>query len=152
MVARLFRYHMIILSSSGDKIINLWNVESGEILKQFKEHSRSVTRAKFSPDRKFIVSCSYDNTVRIWDIKTGIELKIFKEHTDCVDDIQYFPNCQTIVSCSRDRTIKFWNVESGERTQTLKKNSDVKCVDVSQNGNKIISGSNDCKIEIWGLL
>ncbi|ETO06153.1 hypothetical protein RFI_31243 [Reticulomyxa filosa] len=166
-----------IVSGFKDKTIRLWDIhsgieinrllghledvlsiqfssdESGERLKRFKGHFAGVTRARFSPDNKFIVSCSLDNTVRIWDIKTGTEGKILGKHVDIVEDVQYFPDGQTIVSCSRDRTIILWSVESGKKIQMLSGHSDyAKCVDVSRNGNKIISGSSDCKIQIWGSL
>ncbi|ETO16130.1 WD repeat-containing protein, partial [Reticulomyxa filosa] len=124
----------MIVSSSSDKTINLWNVESGEILKQFKGHSDRVMRAKFSPNDKFIISCSLDDTIRIWDIKTGIEWKILKEHSHHVNDITYLPDGQTIVSCSSDNTIRLWNVESRKRIQILEGHSQaLRCVDYKKN-------------------
>ncbi|ETO04585.1 WD-40 repeat protein, partial [Reticulomyxa filosa] len=144
-----FSYDGKMIVSSTDETIYLWDIESGEILKQFKGHSNSVIRVKFSPDDKFIVSCSRDNTVRIWNIETGMESNILNGHSSDVLDITYFPDDQTIASCSDDTTIRLWNIESGKEIQKLKGHHRINCIDVSQNGNKIVSAFR--KIEIWGL-
>ncbi|ETO33724.1 G-protein beta WD-40 repeats containing protein [Reticulomyxa filosa] len=149
-----------IVSGFRDKTIRLWDIHSGIEINRLLGHSAGVLSTQFSSDGKMILSSSIDKiinlwnveSVRIWNIETGIELKILKEYLNTVNDIQYFPDCQTIVSCSRDRTVRLWNVESAKIIQILNGKSDVKCVDVSQNGNKIIVGSSDCKIQILGLL
>ncbi|ETN98174.1 WD repeat-containing protein [Reticulomyxa filosa] len=141
----------MIVSSSLDKTIGLWEVESGKILKQFKGHSDHIMRATFSPDGRFIISCSSDKTIRIWNIETGKEWKILREHSYSVNEVKYFSDGQTIV-CSIGYKIQLLDVELTKKIQTLEGyDYSMVCADVSQNSNTITAGSEEGKIQIWGL-
>lgn len=61
--------------ASGDRVIKVWNVESGELL-QTLEGNSPVKSLTFSPfqnklENNFIVAGHYDNTIRIYNIRIG---------------------------------------------------------------------------------
>ncbi|KAG8783248.1 hypothetical protein FRC12_019927 [Ceratobasidium sp. 428] len=61
-----------LASASRDRTINLWNIETGElVVGPLTGHTRAITSVIFSSDSRFIVSGSDDFTVRIWDAQTG---------------------------------------------------------------------------------
>ncbi|ETO29709.1 Pfs, NACHT and WD domain protein [Reticulomyxa filosa] len=138
----------MIMSASCDDTIVLWNAKSGEKLKVLKGHTNTVKCACFSPDSRFIASCSHDNTIRIWDAESGEELKILKGHLGYVNAVQYFPDGRSIVSCSSDKTIRLWDVKTGNEIQQLDAPDKPSYVDVSHDGNTIVSSTWQ-NIHIW---
>jgi WD40 repeat protein len=88
-------------------IVRVWDVETGEVLKQLKV--KYATCIALSPDGKRIVTgCYPDGVVRVWDIETGKELRKYEGHTGSVFDVAYFPDGKRIVSVSFDRTARIW--------------------------------------------
>lgn len=54
-----------------ERLIKLWDVESGELVSIFKGHMHAVNCAAFSYDGEQIVSCSADKTIRVWEVVSG---------------------------------------------------------------------------------
>ena len=54
--------------SGSSKIIQLWDVESGELIRTFEGHNNSVYSVAFSPDGKYIVSGSSDCSLILWGL------------------------------------------------------------------------------------
>jgi WD40 repeat protein len=61
----------MILSGSSDKILRLWDTQSGKLLRTLEGHKGWVRCCVFSPDGKMILSGSYDGTLRLWDAQSG---------------------------------------------------------------------------------
>jgi WD40 repeat protein len=70
-----------MLTGSEDGSIRLWDVKSGEELRQFRGHTGRVECLALSPDERYVVSAASDyqggedNTVRLWDAESGEELR-----------------------------------------------------------------------------
>ncbi|KAH7157287.1 hypothetical protein B0J13DRAFT_494347, partial [Dactylonectria estremocensis] len=61
----------LVASASNDKMVRIWNVETGKCEHILNDHSDSVKSVVFSPDSKVVASASNDKTVRIWSVETG---------------------------------------------------------------------------------
>ena len=57
------------LASSHPTEINLWDAETGELVKTWTGHTGSIYPIAFSPDGKTLISGSYDSTMIFWEIK-----------------------------------------------------------------------------------
>ena len=51
--------------------VRIWDAATGQLQRELKRHSQSVTSVAFSPNGARVASGSHDNTVRIWDAATG---------------------------------------------------------------------------------
>ncbi len=59
----------LIASGGKDNIVNVWNIESGELLFTLSDHSANVTGLSFSLDDKFLYSGSRDGSIKIWTME-----------------------------------------------------------------------------------
>ncbi len=150
-----------IVSGSADKMVKLWDANTGEELKTFKGHSLSVQCVSFSPAGNQIVSGSgegYISNVRktdgikIWDASTGEELRTLLGHAEAIMYVSFSPDGALIASASDDKTIKLWDVVSGEELRTLQGHENgVLTLRFSPDGKQVASGCGVCA-KLWNVL
>ncbi|UYV66934.1 PAFAH1B1 [Cordylochernes scorpioides] len=157
----------IMVSSSEDATIKVWDYETGDYEKTLKGHTDSVQDIAFDPAGKWLVSCSADMTIKLWDFTsyecvktmrgklsmagdTGVLLTCAAGHDHNVSSVCFLPSGDHIVSSSRDKTIKMWAVDTGYCVATLAGHREwVRMVRVSPDGSLLASCSNDQTIRIW---
>ena len=139
-----------IASGSWDRIIKLWDVNTGKCIKTFEGHKSVVCSISFSPDGTYIASGSGDKTIKLWDVNTGKCIKTLEEHKYSVNSISFSPDGMYIASASGDKTIKLWDVNTGKCIKTLEGHKyEVKFVTFSPVGWYIASASVDRTIKLW---
>jgi WD40 repeat protein len=98
----------ILVSSSMDKTIKIWDLETGILLRTLKGHGDEVLAVNLSPDGKMIASGSVDKTIKLWHLETGELLATFTGHSQAVTAVTFTVSGEMIVSASLDKTIKIW--------------------------------------------
>jgi len=76
----------LIVSASGDRHVNIWNLKTGALLKTLFGHQKGIACVQF--DGRRIVSGSSDNSVRIFDPISGVEVACLLGHTNLVRTVQ----------------------------------------------------------------
>jgi WD40 repeat protein len=61
-------------AARGDKLVRVWNVETGRQILQLK-HDSAVAAVSFNSDGTKLGTGSYDGTARVWELPSGIELE-----------------------------------------------------------------------------
>src|SRR6476469_8837123 len=56
-----------IVTGSGDKTIQVWDIVTGESLGTLEGHSDRINSLAIAPDGKTIVSGSEDGIIKVWD-------------------------------------------------------------------------------------
>lgn len=142
-------------SSSGDRLVKLWNGESGELIKEYEGHGKDVLGVALPKEKKdayMFASCSKDNSVVLWDILTGRIIRRFNGHHYRVNDIDMNLGSSVIASASYDSTVKLWDCKSQSRVpiQTLSDSKDsIECVLII--GHKILTGSVDGMVRQYDI-
>ena len=62
----------------------LWDLATGQLLRTFAGHSRSVKAVTFSPNGKSVLTGSRDGTARLWDLASGAPVQTYMGHTNTV--------------------------------------------------------------------
>ena len=130
--------------------ICLWNLDTGELVKNLKLSSR-VYSVAFSPvDEQLIAFSSEDRTVKVWNV-TDDEPVTVGSHTGWVTSVAFSPSDgKHVASGSYDNTTCIWNAERRElAVGPLTGHTDqVLAVAYSPGGTRLVSGSEDKTVRI----
>ena len=143
------------LSASWDKTMRLWEIETGETINVFLDHTKDVLSVAWSGDNKQIVSGSRDKSLKLWNTRGECKYDIKENgHTDWVSSVAFSPNPQkpVIVSASWDRVVKVWNLNTCKlQTNLIGHTGYINCVTVSPDGSLCASGGKDGTAMLWDL-
>lgn len=96
----------------SDKIVRVWDVQTGELHQTLTGHFHNITSVAYSPDNRYIAAGSSYNSIIIWYAETGIKLReISHQYEFSIYSLDFSPDSQYIVATS-DFT-RVWNVEFG---------------------------------------
>jgi serine/threonine protein kinase len=146
----------IIASGSSDRTIKMWQLRTGEKLRQlgrwFTGHSESVWTLAFSPNGQTLASGSWDNTIKLWQVSTGKKIRTINAHPNWVNSVTFSPDGQLLASSCANCTIKLWQVSTGREIRIFTGHTDsVASVTFSPDGQLLASASNDCTIKVWHI-
>ena len=147
-----------------DDTLRLWDASTGRCLATWKRHSKAVNSVAVFPSGDRVVSGSADETLKLWDASTGECLATWEGHSKYVSSVAVFPSGEWVVSGSGDRTLKLWDASTGDCLATWKGGNvssvasfpweghkdDVNSVAVFPSGNRVVSGSDDKTLKLWG--
>ncbi len=103
----------VLATGSGDSIVRLWDVTTGQQIKEFIGHKANVGYVVFAADGKTMVSGSDDKTMKLWDVATGRELFTVGGEQEPVTTPIFSPDGKTIATANKG-TIKLWDAVSGK--------------------------------------
>jgi WD40 repeat protein len=55
-----------LASGGADRVVRLWDIKTGEMLRRFEGHRMTIMAVSFSPDGRRLGSASLDHTIRVW--------------------------------------------------------------------------------------
>ena len=98
------------LSTSYDKVIKLWDTETGQVIKTFGE-GKMFYVAKFHPEQQnmMLAGCS-DKKVYQWDLDSGDIIQEYDYHLAAVNTITFVDEGRRFVTTSDDKTIRVWDL------------------------------------------
>eukprot|EP01061_Rhynchopus_euleeides_P004309 TRINITY_DN13572_c0_g2_i3.p1 TRINITY_DN13572_c0_g2~~TRINITY_DN13572_c0_g2_i3.p1 ORF type:complete len:2378 (+),score=928.85 TRINITY_DN13572_c0_g2_i3:65-7135(+) len=118
-------------------------------------HHKGVSKAVFAPDNRTVVSGSRDGDVRSWHRERSATQSLHEAKvTQCV----LMQNGDRVVSASKDGSVKVTQLDTEKTLSRFVHRSDdnidnqrvsVTCLDVSGDGNFILSGCTDGGIRVW---
>ena len=138
--------------AKAGETVQVWDMVSGEPLRQFGEHL--VWVVGFSPDKARIVTGgSYtDPHLRIWDTATGQELMKL-ELTGGVHAVAFSPDGQYLLtSAGRSSCPRLWDATTGREVRRFEGHAgEVYSVAFSPSGDFVLTGSHDGTARLWNL-
>jgi WD40 repeat protein len=164
-----------LATGSWDKMIKLWNLQTGQLLHTLDGHSMSVLSVVISPDGQKLASGHSGGlldrsfgSINIWDLNTGELLHNIGGYGEV---LAISPDGQTLVSSSFSSTtsptlIDVWSLDTGERLRTFSKQLDcvpndptllpdlffpIESLAISPDGQTLASGTKDGKVHLMNL-
>jgi WD40 repeat protein len=143
--------------SSFQQTIQVWNLESGKLVRSFPAHANWVSALAISPDGQLLASSGMEGTIKIWYLSTGTLLGTMRSGR--VSCLAFSPNGLSLASGSRmihwadgaisQPGIQFWDVASQEPLQLRLGDKPVGAIAYSPDGQLIVAGR--MSTDIWQL-
>ncbi len=149
-----------LFASVTDKIIKLWDVNTGVLLHTLEGHEYKVSSVTFSPQGDMLASGSMDNSIKLWNVNTGelittlgAGLFFTAGHEKAVNSVAFTPDGKYLVSGGADKNVKLWELSTGKVLQTLTgHNGEITSIAITTHEDNILviaSGSQDKTIKLW---
>ncbi len=100
-----------LLSGSVDSTIRLWDVETGQQVKQLDGHLEEVRSVAFSTDGRWVLSGGQDHTVRLWDLETEEELCRLEEYSTRIRDVTFSADGRRALRFAINGNVRGWDLE-----------------------------------------
>lgn len=141
---------LLAVSGATDYLVNVWLLNSHELIFTLSSHTASITDVCFAPNTLFVATASEDRTVKIWGLTIGSLVATFKGHQAAVLAVSVMMDSTRIISSDRNDTICIWLADNGNLLQSL--NASSKCVAVTNNMKYCLCMHMDTSLRIWSLL
>src|SRR5262249_20435121 len=80
----------------------LWNVETGQEVRRFRERGPALASLAFSPDGRQVLSGGVDGPVQLWDVDTAREVRRFEAHSWWGWGVAFSPDGRRALAASAD--------------------------------------------------
>jgi WD40 repeat protein len=150
----------LIVRGGPDRIVGVWNAQTGELLHKLERHEGPVLALDFSPDGKILATGGNDNKIALWQVGEGdIEdpdtpntLRGFGSSS--VLSLAFSWDSRWLAAGLTDKTVKVWDLVNGggEPTHRLSgHDGPVTAVAFSAGGKYVVSGAQDNKVIVWNF-
>ncbi|MEO0397455.1 MAG: CHAT domain-containing protein [Cyanobacteria bacterium P01_A01_bin.137] len=152
-----------LLSSSNDKTLRLWDLQTGQLLYLLTGHRQRIKAIGFSPDGNNLLSCSNDSQAKAWDIaqlpskKTGdcrYTIKASSKAITLVNELPVNPDPDRacFATGAAHGKVSLWNTQTGAWIRTIPAHSSsVLAATFSPDGKFLATGSHSSTIKLWDL-
>lgn len=128
-----------ILATGGlDALVKLWDLRSGRVIKNLSSHIQGVYCMDWRSNGYHLATGSGDSSIKIWDIRkldnSQKELFSIPAHTKLVSDLKFY---------------NLNNQQISKLVEQVTDENDENPTTITSDGNILISGSYDGKINIW---
>lgn len=114
----------------------VWNTYTGQLVRVFAAHFRSINCLQCSSDNYVVLTCSDDSSCKVWLLSSLTSLKIgapnpltvFTQHTLPISSCTFLSETKLAVTGSKDKSCKVFNALSGKEYVTLVIGKSITCV------------------------
>lgn len=111
-VARFNRDGNYLLTGGSDKMVKLWNPNTGLCIKTYAGHGWEVLGLAVSADNSRFASGGGDKSAFLWDVATARTIRRFTGHTGRINDLDFNSDASLLASASYDATVRLWDVRA----------------------------------------
>jgi WD40 repeat protein len=150
----------LLTTVTGDSLVSLWNVSTGELIRTFGAAPKKPLRAWFTPDDSQVVGTSEDSSIStVWDAHTGALLHVLDHNVGGVNYFSYSIDGRCLATVDAKLTINLWDAHTGEflrsfvghRQRPGFGNAAVNTANFSNDGRFLVTAGIDSTARVWPL-
>ncbi|RDL40772.1 Uncharacterized protein BP5553_00751 [Venustampulla echinocandica] len=144
----------LLLSSSSDKTVRLWSLETWTCLVVYKGHEGPVWNVRWGPFGHYFATSGWDHTVRVWAQDHISYLRMMVGHDSSVSQVAWHPNGAYVFSASDqvDKSVRMWAFTTGDCVRVFTGHTEnVTSLECSPNGKILASADIGGSIILWDL-
>lgn len=112
----------MLVTSSQDKTVTLWRLDSLKAIKTFSQHQAAVNSVAITPDGKWMASGGWDNVVFVNSLPGGEKNFKLSGHTGAVLTLSFSADGKYLVSGSDDNSCILWDMNTMKQKTTFRSN------------------------------
>lgn len=149
----------LLLTSSSEGIINVWDWDTRERLRSFSAHDATVTSIHFNLDETQLVTTSLDGTVKVWDFERDSLLQTFtfpnREDNPWIWQAQFLLDGERIIFGGDDIPMVMWRWRTNSIVWQTDSDVWVQDLALSPDGMTFVVGLNaqesEPHLQQWGI-
>lgn len=133
--------------------LQLFDVATGQRVKEFGEHRASVSGVALSADGTRALSAGgYENDAVLWDVADGAEVGRLQGHEKPIRSVALSADGRRALTAGDDRTVRLWDVATGKTIDTWRQHTGpVNSVVFSPGERYALTASDDQAVGLWEL-
>ncbi|MEE4355149.1 MAG: WD40 repeat domain-containing protein, partial [Desulfococcaceae bacterium] len=140
----------LMASASKNGAAQLWDMNTGQRIKDFRKGSSPVLSLDFVPGGKYLLTGSKNSNIYLWDLNTGRPVQEFQGHGGPVYKIKAMGNGRSFISSGKKGNVHIWDIGQEKPVRNfIKHKDDVLALANSRISRLAVSGGEDEKIYMW---
>lgn len=139
------------IATSTGGAVGVWDVTTGELVRNFSQHTATAYSVAVSPDGKTALTGGRDQIARLWDIGSSEELLRMPNHKSWIRTVAISPDGKQALTGGLDQVLRLWDLEQATEVREMKAGDGwVWSAVFSPSGTRAASAS-DGAIHLWDL-
>lgn len=139
-------------SAGRDNEIRIWNLESGNPVREIDGHYDWIRSIVLSQDTKFLISGSWDQSVRVWSLASGQCVRTLPDKIKSITQIALNPQGRILAVANGAGIMIFWDILSDSILSYRQAHRGaINSIRFSRDGRFIITAGDDSTVRIWDL-